>query len=360
MAKRWLLLIFTALNLQAQGLLKSGLQALQSGNLTQARTDLEQASKADPRNAIVLSALAEVYLRSHELVLAAKAAQSAENIAGGNPLVSHALAMYYSEAGDFAKAAGLEKRFAASPQADRNAAARAAGFYLQAKDPESALPLASQAAQTDPQTAFVLAQAFLKQQDFTPAATVLESALMKFPIDPQLVLALGVARYGQRRFEDAIDLFLRVINLDPSIDQPYSFIGRMLDQAGPRLPRIGEIFAQRAKEHPDDAQAQFLLAKVLLTADNKDPKAEPLLRRSVALQGDRWESHYELGALLAAKHNYMEAAAELNRSVQLNPNQPNTHYQLARVYDRLGKPDKAKAEREIHQRLTAPRGSGMQ
>jgi Tfp pilus assembly protein PilF len=56
--------------------------------------------------------------------------------------------------------------------------------------------------------------------------------------------------------------------------------------------------------------------------------------------------------LLSNKHTYQEAATELERSIELDPKQPSPHYHLARVYDRLGQPDRAKAEREIHQRLT--------
>ena len=54
------------------------------------------------------------------------------------------------------------------------------------------------------------------------------------------------------------------------------------------------------------------------------------------------------------------AASEFNRAIQLDPNQPTPHYHLARVYDRLGQPDRALTEREIHRKLTAPAGGGMQ
>ena len=51
--------------------------------------------------------------------------------------------------------------------------------------------------------------------------------------------------------------------------------------------------------------------------------------------------------------DYQGASAELVHSVELDPKQAMPHYHLARVYDRLGQPDRAKAEREIHQQLTA-------
>ena len=45
---------------------------------------------------------------------------------------------------------------------------------------------------------------------------------------------------------------------------------------------------------------------------------------------------------------------ELTRSIELDRKQSMPHYHLARVYDRLGQPERAKAEREAHERLTTP------
>ena len=64
-----------------------------------------------------------------------------------------------------------------------------------------------------------------------------------FDKSPQLELAAGVAYYGLRRFPEAIEAFLRTIRLDPGIEQPYVFLGRMLDQAEDKLPQITEVFA---------------------------------------------------------------------------------------------------------------------
>ena len=110
-----------------------------------------------------------------------------------------------------------------------------------------------------------------------------------------------------------------------------------------------------ASDNPKNAQAQLLLAKALLVNDPQDARAEGLLRKSIALDSSSWEAHYELGVLLAAKRNYRNAAAELARASELAPQQAMPHYHLARVYDRLGDTERAKAEREKHQELVSPR-----
>lgn len=368
--------------------LERGLVALQHGQLQEARAELEEAARLDPKNPYVFSSLAETYLRLRDTAKAASAAETAEKMAAGNPLVSHALAMYYSEAGQFVHAGRLEQTFAGSPKADPQAWERAAGLYLEGGDAASAVSAADKAvaahpspvsedmlgraliatghvdqglshlaaawagAKANPQISFDYAQILLEKQDFTRAAEVVSAGLGTHPDNAQLTLALGVARYGQRRFDDAIVAFLKVVTIDPRIPQPYRFLGEMLDQAGSRLGEITQASEIWAAQNPKNARAQLLLAKVRLARDPADPTAESLLRRSIALDAGDWEAHYELGVLLASRRDYKGAAAELARCEALAPKQPMPHYHLARVYDRLGEPERAKAEREIHQRLT--------
>jgi len=368
--------------------LQRGLLALKNGQLTEARRDLEGASQADPQNPYIWTSLAQTYLRLKLPDQASAAARTAEKTGVENPLVSHALAMFYSETGQLRHAAELEQKFAESPKADRDALGRAASLYLSAGDPQQAVTLARQAnsqsfspekedllgralmaagqkeegekrlqsawegAKTDERIAFDYTQALLRRQDFTRAEDVISSALPLHPQDPQLTLALGVVRYGQRRFDDAIATFLQVIALDPEVEQPYLFIGRMLEQAGEHLPDITKAYEGWAVREPGNAKAQLLLAKALLTQDHRSGRAQALLEKSIALDGKDWESHYQLGAALADKRDWQKAAAELNRSIELNPQQPLPHYHLARVYDRLGQPERAEAERKLHEELT--------
>jgi len=373
---------------QAGVLLQQGLAALQQGHLQQARENLEAASKLDPKNSYVWTSLAETYLRLKDRKRASSAAETAEKAGSDDPIVSHALAMYYAECGEFRRAARFEERFAESPKSDPDASARAAGLYLNAGDSEHAVVLARrsvaeqpsaahedllgraliasgqltegtqhlrsavQLAPTDAKIAFDCAQALLRKEEFGSAADALGPALQTHPNDPQLVLAMGVARYGQRRFEECVVLFLRVIKLDPLIEQPYTFLGRIIDQAGSHSTEITQAYRAHLAREPKNANASLLLAKALLANPGNDEEAESLLRRSISIDNRSWEPHYELGTLLLKKRDYQGALAELISSIESDPNQPAPHYQLARVYDRLGQPEKAKAEREIHEKIS--------
>lgn len=182
---------------------------------------------------------------------------------------------------------------------------------------------------------------------------MLQAGLKTYKGDAQLTLAMGVARYGQRRFQEAVERFLEVIRIDPAIEQPYAFLGRMLDQAGPHLDEIISVTQSWAEKHPDNGEACLLLAKALLTRNPDDAKAAGLLQRSAELAPNNWETHYQWGTLLETRHEYDAAAVQLERAAELDSQQPMPHYHLARVYSRLGKSDLAAAERNLHQKLVS-------
>jgi tetratricopeptide (TPR) repeat protein len=271
---------------------RKALLALNENRLDAAQSLLESAARMQPRNPRVWLALAQTYWKLHKP--AQPALHNAETYGASDTVVLSALPTLY----------------------------------------------------------FEIAQEDLNRQDFAAALTTLDAAIKRFPDNVQLQLATGVAYYGLRRFSEAIDAFLRTISLDPSVEQPYVFLGRMLDQAEDRLPRFLSVFAAFEKNVPESYLAPFLTGKALALG-NQPADAEAKLRRSIALNDAFWESHFELGALLSSQRKWEAAAAEMRRAGELNPKDAATHYHLARLYDRLGKPAEAQAERDLHARITA-------
>ena len=368
---------------------RRGLLALGANDLTQARQRLESASRLKPENALVWAALAQTYLRAKDKALADEAAGKASRLATTDSPAQHALAMYYSETREFAKAADAERQYASSQGADPQAAARAADLSLRAGEVEPAVTWAKTAlqradtaqmhyllgqahaaanrlddaerefraaAERDPlQEAYVfdLGQLQLRKADFAGATATLGKACQRFPDSAQIYLAYGVAAYGQRHFADAIDAFLRVIAIDRAVEQPYVFLARILGQAGDRLPQVVAAFGEWEKAEPGNYLAVCLHAKALGAASGDAAEIEAKLRKSIQLREGYWESHFELGMLLGKNREWKQAAAELSRSIQLNPKVAAAHFQLARAYDKLGDPERARAERAEHARLTA-------
>ena len=335
--------------------LQQGLVAMRDGNLEEAKAKFETALQQDPKNAFAWVSLAEASRRLGNSAVATDAARKAEQFGIDLPAVDHALASFYTQQDQFAHAAALEEKYAGSPQADSKAAPRAAELYERAQDivgAERVLKNAWERQKTDPDSAFNYANLLLLKLKFVDAEQIVTPALAAHPADVQLILVAGVTQYGERRFHDAMDQFLKIISIDPNIPQPYLFLGKMLEQAGPKLPEITKAFEARVGAAPDDALAALVLAKAKLMSNSKDPAAENLLRHSIAINGEQWEAHYQLGVMLETAHNFKSAEEELSRSIALDAKQAMPHYHLARVYDRLGEPERAQAERKLHESLS--------
>jgi tetratricopeptide (TPR) repeat protein len=383
------LLLFWADPAAFENTLRAGLEALHGNNLAAARARLEEASRMQPASPQVWMGLAQTYWKLQLPDLARLAADKAESAAPDSPLVLHGLAYFYSETGDPAKAAPLEARYAEKTPADREAFPRAIDLYLQAKEAKPAIALAAkalavedragvhdmlgQAYEMDGQAEnavaemrkaitlnayeesyyFKLARLYLQHQNAAAAVETLQAGRKIFVHRPQLELALGVAYYGLRRFPDAADCFLRTIRMAPDVEQPYVFLGRMLDQAEDKLPQVTEAYAALVKSKPEDYLANFLYGKALSMQSGDRRQIEALFLRSIAAKRDFWESHYELGILLERGRDFAGAAGEFQRAIQLNPNSPTPHYHLARVYERLGRKTDAAAELAAHERLSA-------
>ncbi len=301
---------------------------MSSGNLRQAHTDLEAAERQTPDSPQVCLALTELYARSGEENRRAASAQ-------------HCIALAH-------RLDGWEKQATLRSYLGK--------VYLANAEWQEALVHDREAIRLDPYEEsyrFDFAQVLLGHERFAEAAAALEEACRTFDKSAQLELALGVAYYGQRRFPEAITAFLRTMDLAPDVVQPYVFVGRMLDQAGERLPEIVERYRAFDQANPTSYLGGLLLAKALGANSQSSNDQEVLLRRSIALNDANWENHYELGVRLEMRRDFAAAAQEFEKSIQRNSGIAASHYHLARVYDRLGRPDAAAREWEEHRKLTA-------
>jgi tetratricopeptide (TPR) repeat protein len=306
---------------------RAGLMALQRNDLNAAQEDLQSAARLAPNNGRVWIALAQVYWKSGDSAKANETAAKAAALAPEDPAVLDALTTFYSETGDLLKAAD------------------AAGRYTEK------VPAKAEARQRAVELCFSAAEPMLKAQKFGEAAAILETARKRVGANAQIELALGVAYYGLRRFDEAGDAFLRTIAVAPETEQPYIFLGRILDQIPGRWAEATERFAQYETAHPASPTGYLLHAQGLDAQAIEPEKARSLIEKSLAIDGSNAAAHFEMGNLLDRLRRYDEATREFERAATLNPSDAAAHYRLARDYDRLGRHDVAQAEREKHAAL---------
>jgi tetratricopeptide (TPR) repeat protein len=376
-------------------LLRGGRAALQANRFEEARKQLEEAVKVKPEGGEAWAALAQAYFKLNFAVSAKTAAGKAEAASRANAGVLPVLADYYFQAGEPVRAADCAERYAATLKGPAGAEAlgQAAQYRLAAKQPKPAIALAQKALamgdqaplrallarsyEADRQVGraineynrailldpyeetyyFQLSQLLLDGQNYATAVQVLEAGRKIFDKSPELELALGAAYHGLKKYDDAGFCLLKTVTLAPQVPQAYTLLGGVLDHTVRWLPEITSVFASFAEAQPKQYLPQFLYGKALLLGGDS-AGAETRLRRSIALEGGFWESHFQLGALLMKEHKLPEAVEALKKSAGLAPANPLPHEQLARAYDLMGKPLEAKGERELAAKAAGPAAGG--
>ena len=321
-----LLLLLTAAN-PPDDPFRAGLLALERGDLVSAQTNLEAASKLAPRDGRVWVALSQTYWRQHRNTEAEEAASKAAALAPEDAAVLQSLAIYYSETNQILKAAQAAAKYSAKVPENHGARERASDLY------------------------FAAARPLLDSQKFIEAAVILKEAVIQLPDSAQLQLALGVTDYGLRRFDEAAEAFLRTIEIAPETEQPYVFLGKILDQIPNRLGPVTARFAEYESAHPGNAMGYLRHAKALDAQSLEPETALRLLEKSIAIDARDASAHFEMGTVLDRLQRFPEASAEFARAVELAPSDAAAHYRLARDYDRIGKHESAQAEREKHAQL---------
>jgi tetratricopeptide (TPR) repeat protein len=306
---------------------RAGLLALQRNDLAAAEENLAAASKLAPNNGRVWVALARTYWKLNANEKADRAAAKAETLGAADGPVLNSLAIYYADSGQIPKAAEAQAKYSALVPNDAAAREKAEALY------------------------FAIAEPLLQQQKFGEAIDILKKATARLTGSAQLELALGVAYYGMRRFDEAATAFLKTIAIAPEVERPYVFLGRFLGQIPSRLPEVTQQFVRYERAHPAAPTGYLLHAKALNAQSAEAETARVLLEKAITIDDRDASAHFELGVALDRLQRYADAARELEKAAALDPNDPATHYRLSRVYDRLGRREDARREREMHAKL---------
>lgn len=302
------------------GKFRAGVMALQGNDLASAELNLVQAVKLKPESARAWIGLAQTYWKENKLSDAEEAAGKASANAASDLLVWRSLAMYYTESNQ--------------PEKMGEAGCRAGA-------PDC----------------FPFIQSLLQHQQFAHVVSILDAMPAQVSHDAQMQLALGVAFYGLRRFDQAADAFFSTIRLSPKEKQPYLFLGKILEQIPSRLPEATTQFESLERLYPAVYEGYYLHAKALNAAAASPDTARKLLERSIAISGGVADIHFELALVLERTQHLPEAVAEFERASSLSPSDAAVHYRLARLYQRLGKVEAADVERERHRQIVTAQNS---
>jgi tetratricopeptide (TPR) repeat protein len=131
-----------------------------------------------------------------------------------------------------------------------------------------------------------------------------------------------------------------------------------IEMAAPNpLPCIERKLAWFAEQQPGNSLANYLYAMAILkrkelSLDEKiTTKAEDLLTKAVTIDPKCADAYLQLGILATSRRNLNKAIVFYTKAIEANSELDEAHYRLGVAYDRIGQPDKAKVEFQLHDEI---------
>ncbi|MDZ7369869.1 MAG: tetratricopeptide repeat protein [candidate division KSB1 bacterium] len=248
----------------------------------------------------------------------------------------------YENRKDLTSAVKLFERLSAVDSGDVRNKLQLGQYYLMAKDTTAALQLYEAAAKQHPESEnayLTLALLHLSRKDSAAAESVCRSALAQNADFHRLRLVLRDIYADQKRWDEAIALFLPMKEVDSTAVVAGIEIGKLMMQKGDTLQALSLVESLTAA-YPEDWRAPAALAR-FFQGMNKPAKALEWFNRAAKLQ-QKIPEIYVLRALNYADLDSLERAeAILDSAAAVFPKDPAVQYYLGYIANRRGNPSRA-------------------
>jgi len=160
----------------------------------------------------------------------------------------------------------------------------------------------------------------------------------------------------QNRYSDAIAEYRKAIELNPKAPDLHFRLGRALlleSHNQETLDQAASEFRLELQLNPEDGACEFQLGQIAQVKGNADD-ARAHFERAIELSPHFIQALIALGKMNTQAKRYPQAIELLSRAVHLQPSNETAHYALLTAYRDSGDMEKAKAEKEILDRLQKP------
>ena len=334
----------------------------------EAEVHFRKAAELDPANHDANHNLGEFYIRSGKVAAAIPSLRRAQELQPADYDNGYDLSLAYEQTGKLDDArrqlqALVKIRDTAELHSVLGEVEEKSKNYL------AAAREYEQAARMEPSenNIFDFGAELLLHQTFEPAVAVFRSGAQKYPASARLALGLGVALYGNNRYDEAAAQFFRVSDANRSDPLPLVFLGRSYDNFSPAVAEQARArLKQAAETFPQDAQLQYFYAAALwkLHQDNADAapcsEIESLLRRAIALDSRYGDAYLQLGIVLATQQKYADAIAQYRLALKYSATTAPIHYRLGQALSHNGDTAAARQELAIFEQQHAKETSGAE
>lgn len=173
----------------------------------------------------------------------------------------------------------------------------------------------------------------------SPANKTVSARELSIPRKAHDTLQKGLDRlYQKNDAKGSLPVFQRAIAEFPSYYEAYHLMG----VAYLRLGQTVEA-EQALRKSIELSEEKYFSPNVdlaaLLSNEKRFAEAEPVARRSVELDGNAWNGHYELARALVGLNQVDAAAKSALEARTRNPNSPQLHLLLANIHIRKHEPN---------------------
>jgi tetratricopeptide (TPR) repeat protein len=222
---------------------------------------------------------------------------------------------------------------------------RAAWEYLRAGDYQGAELQCKKALELNPQSArayYYLGLALFGRKEFDQAIQYFSQAVEREPGTGEIHTNLGAAFVAKGMLNEAVSHLEKALQIDPNDAAAHSNLGVVMLRQGDKQGAIRHL-SEAARLKPNDHEAHYDLARVLDEEGNIDAAMEYYLK-TVQLKPDHAMAHARLGVALCAKGAFKEGLPHLSAAVDLEPDNTSVRYNFAITLARLKQHDQAIAQ----------------
>jgi superkiller protein 3 len=145
----------------------------------------------------------------------------------------------------------------------------------------------------------------------------MRNRLSKTPNDYISLYNLGAALAAQGKSHDAVDIFRKILNNNPTDGRVWNALGTATESEGD-WQQAQDIYNKALAVEPGNCDARFNLARLDLD-HNLQTEAETTFRALLAHCSDDADAHSGLGMALLGEQQYEQARAEFLNALSLNP-----------------------------------------
>lgn len=340
-------------------LLKDAAQAISTGNLDRAESELQSVLKADSNEYHALNFMGIVRAQQGRN---AAAEQLFKQVIRQKPNFASAhanLGLLYVQMSrlndavpEFQEALRIDPTRADALTALLAALRNESQIALQNNDAEKALSLMMQArtaSPNDPEVLYEFGMVALRMSLFPDAVQSFQDVLKIRKDDTKALYALGRAQMGLAKYQDARATFEHYVQLNPGDASGHYALALTLASLQ-QFPKAKAEFEQSIQLKPVQTESYFQLGLIELNAGDLDAAAGHF---TYVLQRD---PHHAgaltgMGRVEFQKKNYDKANKLLEQAVAAEPSLREAHYYLGLSYARLGRKEDSAAQLKITNQL---------